>query len=39
MTIPNLIPGAPYLFRGRDFAPEPGQTVDLGDVAVEKAPG
>jgi hypothetical protein len=37
MTIPTLIPGAPYRFRGRDFRPEPGQTVDLGDVAVEKA--
>ncbi len=39
VTIPNLIPGAPYRFRRRDFRPEPGQTVDLGDVAVEKAPG
>jgi hypothetical protein len=35
MTLRNLIPGAPYRFRGRDFTPEPGQTVDLGEVVVE----
>jgi 5-hydroxyisourate hydrolase-like protein (transthyretin family) len=38
-TISSLIPGAPYRFRGRDFRPGPGQTVDLGDVAIEKPPG
>ncbi len=36
MTLPNLIPGAPYRFRGREFIPEPGQTIDLGEVVVEK---
>ena len=35
MTLRNLIPGAPYRFRGRDFTPEPGQTVDVGEVVVE----
>jgi 5-hydroxyisourate hydrolase-like protein (transthyretin family) len=34
-TISSLIPGAPYRFHGRDFRPEPGQTVDLGDVVVK----
>ena len=38
MTLRNLIPGAPYRFRGRDFTPEPGQTIDLGDVVVAKPP-
>jgi protocatechuate 3,4-dioxygenase beta subunit len=35
MTLRNLIPGAPYRFHGREFTPEPGQTVDLGEVVVE----
>ncbi len=35
ITLRNLIPGAPYRFRGREFTPEPGQTVDLGEVVVE----
>ena len=35
MTLRNLIPGATYRFRGREFTPEPGQTVDLGEVVVE----
>jgi RNA polymerase sigma factor (sigma-70 family) len=38
MTLRNLIPGAPYRFRGRDFNPEPGQTIDLGDVVIAKPP-
>jgi hypothetical protein len=38
ITLRNLIPGAPYRFRGRDFTPEPGQTVDLGEVVVAKPP-
>ncbi len=38
-TISSLIPGAPYRFHGRDFRPESGQMIDLGDVAVEKQPG
>ncbi len=36
ITLRNLIPGAPYRFRGRAFTPEPGQTIDLGEVVVEK---
>ena len=36
ITLRNLIPGAPYRFRGRAFTPEPGQTIDLGEVMVEK---
>jgi RNA polymerase sigma factor (sigma-70 family) len=35
ITLGNLIPGATYRFRGREFTPEPGQTVDLGEVVVE----
>jgi RNA polymerase sigma factor (sigma-70 family) len=35
ITLRNLIPGATYRFRGREFTPEPGQTVDLGEVVVE----
>jgi hypothetical protein len=31
----NLIPGAGYRFRGRDFTPAPGQTITLDDVVVE----
>jgi RNA polymerase sigma factor (sigma-70 family) len=38
ITMINLIPGAPYRFHGRNFSPEPGQTVDLGDI-VRKPPG
>jgi RNA polymerase sigma factor (sigma-70 family) len=38
VTIANLIPGARYRFRDRDFRPESGQTVDLGDVVVAKPP-
>ena len=38
VTLRNLIPGAPYRFRGRDFNPEPGQTIDLGDVVIAKPP-
>jgi hypothetical protein len=39
VTMINLIPGAPYRFRGREFTPEPGQTVDLGDVPAPKPEG
>jgi RNA polymerase sigma factor (sigma-70 family) len=35
VTIKNLIPGAGYRFRGRDFTPAPGQTITLDDVVVE----
>ena len=35
LTLRNLIPGATYRFRGREFVPEPGQTVDLGEIVVE----
>jgi RNA polymerase sigma factor (sigma-70 family) len=35
-TLSSLIPGAPYRFRGRDFRPESGRTVDLGDIVVEE---
>jgi hypothetical protein len=38
LTLRNLIPGATYRFRGREFTPEPGQTVDLGEVVVAKPP-
>ncbi len=36
MILRNLIPGAPYRFRGREFTPEPGQTVDLGEIEVDR---
>jgi RNA polymerase sigma factor (sigma-70 family) len=36
VTIANLIPGARYRFRDREFTPLPGQSIDLGDVAVQK---
>jgi RNA polymerase sigma factor (sigma-70 family) len=36
ITLRNLIAGAPYRFCGREFMPEPGQTVDLGEVVVER---
>jgi RNA polymerase sigma factor (sigma-70 family) len=39
VTIDNLIPGAPYRFRNRDFRPGPGQTVDLGEVVIKNPPG
>jgi 5-hydroxyisourate hydrolase-like protein (transthyretin family) len=39
VTIPALIPGAPYRFRGRDFRPEPGQTIDIGEVVIQKPAG
>ncbi len=32
VTMVNLIPGARYRFQRREFTPEPGQTVDLGEV-------
>jgi RNA polymerase sigma factor (sigma-70 family) len=35
VTLRNLIPGATYRFRGREFIPEPGQTIDLGEIVVE----
>jgi RNA polymerase sigma factor (sigma-70 family) len=35
VTMINLIPGAGYRFRGRDFTPTPGQTIALDDVVVE----
>ncbi len=39
VTMINLIPGAPYRFRSRYFTPEPGQTIDLGEVVIAKPPG
>jgi hypothetical protein len=39
VTMINLIPGAPYRFRGRYFSPEPGQTIDLGEVVIARPPG
>jgi RNA polymerase sigma factor (sigma-70 family) len=36
LVLRNLIPGATYRFAGREFIPEPGQTIDLGEVVVEK---
>ncbi len=38
VTMVNLIPGARYRFGGREFTPEPGQTVDL-DIVVQKPAG
>ena len=38
VTMLNLIPGAPYRFRGRGFTPEPGQTIELGEVVIAKPP-
>jgi hypothetical protein len=38
VTMFNLIPGAPYRFRGSEFTPEPGQTIELGDVVIAKPP-
>ncbi len=35
VVLRNLIPGATYRFRGREFVPQPGQTIDLGEVVVE----
>ncbi len=37
VTITNLIPGARYHFRGREFTPEPGQAIDLGEVVVAES--
>jgi hypothetical protein len=37
-TMFNLIPGAPYRFSGGEFTPEPGQTIELGDVVIAKPP-
>ncbi len=39
VTMVNLIPGARYRFHGREFTPEPGQTVDLGEVVVARPQG
>ncbi len=36
VTMVNLIPGARYRYHGREFTPEPGQTVDLGDIPAPK---
>ncbi len=38
VTMFNLIPDAPFRFRGRDFTPEPGQTIDLGEVVIARPP-
>jgi hypothetical protein len=38
VTMFNLIPGARYRFRGREFMPEPDPTIDLGDVVIVKPP-
>jgi beta-lactamase regulating signal transducer with metallopeptidase domain/protocatechuate 3,4-dioxygenase beta subunit len=34
VTFVTLIPGAPYRFRGHEFTPEPGKTIDLPDITV-----
>ena len=39
VTMVNLIPGARYRYRGREFTPEPGQTIDLGEIVVAKPAG
>jgi hypothetical protein len=36
VTIASLIPGARYHFHGREFTPEPGQTIDLDNLPIEK---
>jgi hypothetical protein len=50
ITLPDLIPGAPYRVRDlpgapyrvrdrKDFTVKPGETVDLGDILIEKPEG
>ena len=34
VTYVNLIPGAPYRYRGVEFTAEAGKTIDLGDITV-----
>ncbi len=34
VTFVNLIPGAPYRYRGVDFTAEAGKTIDLPDITV-----
>jgi hypothetical protein len=34
VTFVNMIPGAPYRFRGHEFTAEPGKTIDLPDITV-----
>jgi RNA polymerase sigma factor (sigma-70 family) len=38
VTIANLIPGARYRFRDREFTPGPGQAIDLDNIAVDRPP-
>jgi hypothetical protein len=38
VTIVNLIPGARYLFRDREFTPLPGQSIDLDHLPADKPP-
>jgi hypothetical protein len=38
VTIANLIPGARYRFRDREFTPLPGQSIDLDHIAADKPP-
>jgi hypothetical protein len=53
VTLPDLIPGAPYRISDwstanvqgkgiqlrKDFTVKPGETLDLGDILIEKPPG
>ncbi len=49
ISLPDLIPGASYRVRAgprggppsfrKDFTVKPGETVDLGEIVVERAPG
>jgi hypothetical protein len=39
VTLINLIPEARYRFRGREFTPQPGQTIDLDDIPAPKPSG
>ncbi len=34
VTLVNLIPGAPYRYRGREFTAEADKTIDLPDITV-----
>jgi hypothetical protein len=34
VTFVNLIPGATYRYRGRDFTAEAGKTIELPDITV-----